>query len=202
MEIVEAAAVPTVGPRICGPSSAPPSATEQIGYDGLRVAPHEARDHGNASKAVLDMADVQAGNGCTACRIIGLGHALPLHDAIWSKANRLECAEEHLNMALEGFESAGQTYGAPEQRSTTGGSPLRVPADVEVGIHINVLWWVGIVRLGCDQADTILKEYVCKYNIVEYDIVYDFVCNLPLGFPLGNDVWADQKGSTAPWACH
>ena len=45
VELVEAAAVPAIGPRIGGPYSAALLITEQIGDGGLRVALHEARDH-------------------------------------------------------------------------------------------------------------------------------------------------------------
>ena len=46
-------------------------------------------------------------------------------------------------------------------------------------------------------------SYIIVYYIV-YHIIYYIVYDLPGGSSLGNDAWADQKGSTAaaPWACH
>ena len=43
------------------------------------------------------------------------------------------------------------------------------------------------------------SDIVCD---IVHDVVYDIVYDLPGGSSLGNDAWADQKGSTAPWACH
>ena len=55
VELVEAAAVPAVGPRIGGPCGTAPLGTEQIGDGGLRVACHEALDHGNTAQDIIDV---------------------------------------------------------------------------------------------------------------------------------------------------
>ena len=57
-ELVDAASVAGVGPRIGGPPGSAPLSTKPIGDGGSLVALHEAWHHRNAAQDILDVADV------------------------------------------------------------------------------------------------------------------------------------------------
>ena len=58
IDLVQAAAVAAVGPRVGG-SAGELMAAEAVRYSGMRVSPNEAGDHGHAAQNVLDGADVE-----------------------------------------------------------------------------------------------------------------------------------------------
>jgi len=68
IDLVQAAAVAAVGPRVGG-SAGELMAAEAVRYSGMRVSPNEAGDHGHAAQNVLDGADVEARKGRAAGRI-------------------------------------------------------------------------------------------------------------------------------------
>ena len=110
---------PQVELVVGSPPGSAPLSTESIRDGGSRVALHEAWHHRNAPLDILAVADVQAGNGGAACRIVEHGHTLALYATGWCKVDLLERAEEgqgHLDMALGGFESACRAQAAQEQQ--------------------------------------------------------------------------------------
>lgn len=62
-------------------------------------------------------------------------------------------------MALGGLEGAGRAQGAPEQQLYPAVPQEILPADIKVGVQIEGFRRVGIIGLGCNQADAILEEY-------------------------------------------
>ena len=84
----------------------------------LSVACYEAGDHGHAAQHIPDGANVEAGEGTAAGRIVEHGDPFPLHDAVGSEVDRLERAEEgkgYFDMAPYVLLDAGRAQGAPKQ---------------------------------------------------------------------------------------
>ena len=120
VEFVQATAVSAVWSRVRGPTTEhiPSVAGKSMRDRMMRVAFHKARHHGNAAQNILDGADVEAGEGGGAGRIVEHRHPFPLHDAAGRKSDRLECAEEgqgHLGMAPCVIKGACGAQGAPEK---------------------------------------------------------------------------------------
>ena len=70
IDLVQAAAVAAVGPRVGGSAGELTwMVAEAVRYSGMLVSPDEAGDHGHAAQNVLDGADVEAWKGRAAGRI-------------------------------------------------------------------------------------------------------------------------------------
>ena len=62
-------------------------------------------------------------------------------------------------MAPGGLENSARAQGALEQQLQPAVPQEVLPAHIKVGGHVEGLGWIGIVGLGCNQADAILEEY-------------------------------------------
>jgi hypothetical protein len=178
----------SVAPLRAGIGNSSIAVAKSMWQGGRAVSSHKARHHWHTTKHVLSSAQIKARQISAAGTVVEHGHSFSLHDGINQQIDGLECAEENqskLSVPASVAETAHGSHCAVEEQLGPGIPQQAFTAQDHVRCKIKLVYWLWIVLIGGNQADTVLPKPISNSNmlyivlyIVLYNMLYRIIRNM------------------------